>query len=67
MHFIAPNRNDHGIWRRYVVNFSDNTIDMFQFNQMPAHTVDFTTHYGTGQLRNEIVFNYRQYALNAIV
>lgn len=67
LHFIAPNRDNRSIWRRYVVNFSDNTVDMFKFNPMPAHTVDFSTHYQPSGLRDGLASNYRQYALNRVV
>ena len=67
LHFIAPNRNNRSIWRRYVVNFSDNTVDMFKFNPMSAHTVDFSTHYQPSGLKDGLVANYRKYALNFVV
>ena len=66
LHFVARGISRDSRYERYVVNFDRGTVDRFRFNTMNAHTVDFSTAYQTSKLQNDLLANYRQYALNFV-
>lgn len=67
LHFVARGRGIKSRYERYVVDFDAMTVSRFKFNEMHATNVQFSTIYQVDKLRNDLISNYLQYALNQVV
>ena len=67
LHFVARGRGMKSRYERYVVDFDAMTVSRFKFNEIHATNVQFSTIYQVEKLRNDLVSNYLQYALNKVV